>query len=289
MKAYEFIKSKQIQWALNHGIALIGSKGDHGLPSYTSELNQNLFEPMGPEVRCMFENGDGNELDGNPNNPAKMQAVHSSSALGVNVFHYWRRIGQVPIIAAACGFCEKGNLISQSIVFEDKYPIDNNLRPPPNIDVVIHNTDSSKFKLFAIECKFTEAYDPRKQKGIKEKYFQIPTIWTGLSHLLELAQSISPLDKKFIHLDAAQLIKHILGLSYKHPDKDNFKLLYLWHDAFGEEGATHRSEVEAFSKVAKNDGIHFLSMTYQELIATLSNHYRQENKEYISYLTERYL
>jgi hypothetical protein len=26
MKAYEYILSKQIQWALNHGIKLVGSK-----------------------------------------------------------------------------------------------------------------------------------------------------------------------------------------------------------------------------------------------------------------------
>jgi len=288
MRAYEFIKSKQIQWALNRGIVLIGSKGDRGLPSYTPDLDQNLFEPLDTKTLDMFKGGDGNEVDGSPDSPAKMQAVHSSSALGVNIFHYWQRIGQVPTIAAACGFCEKGNPVPKKIVFEDKFPIDSEFRFSPNIDVVIHNSESSPFKYFATECKFSEAYSPQGHAGLKPEYLQLP-IWSGLSRLQELAQSISPADKQFTYLHAAQIIKHILGLSQKYHDKENFKLLYLWYDALGKEGAIHRAETEAFSKVAKDDGIHFLSMTYQELIVTLSNHYRQEHKDYVQYLTERYL
>src|SRR3990170_6972930 len=106
MKAHEYILSKQLTWALNQGIALIGSKGQRGRPTYASTLKDNLFEPLEPEVRKSFERGDGKEIKGNP---AKMQAVHSSSAMGVNILQYWQKIGQVPEIAAACGFCRKGN------------------------------------------------------------------------------------------------------------------------------------------------------------------------------------
>ena len=44
MKAREYIISKQIQWALNQGIRLIGSKGRRGRQTYVSYLNDNLFE-----------------------------------------------------------------------------------------------------------------------------------------------------------------------------------------------------------------------------------------------------
>lgn len=91
MKAYEHILSKQIQWALNRGKPLIGSKGRQGRPAYTSTLDQNLFEPLERSVRKAFLDGEGNEIIGSPDSPAKMQAVHSSSALGVNVFRYWLR------------------------------------------------------------------------------------------------------------------------------------------------------------------------------------------------------
>lgn len=39
---------------------------------------------------------------------------------------------------------------------------------------------------------------------------------TGLPNLYELAKEISPDNNKFRHLDAAQLIKHILGLKKKY-------------------------------------------------------------------------
>jgi len=285
MKAYEYITAKQTQWALNRGIPLIGSEGSRGRPAYTPELNQNLFEPLDLDVRKSFEQGDGNEISGNP---AKMQAVHSSSALSVNVFQYWQRIEQVSVIASACGFCRKGNAVSQKIVFEDKYPIDDKFQFSPNIDVVFHNSDSSRFKRFAVECKFSESYSSQEHNGIKPAYIGLVPIWSGIPTLYDLAKSICPNDNRFIYLHSAQLIKHILGLKAKC-DKNGFRLLYLWYDVLGKEGAIHRDEIEKFSEVAKADSIYFDAMSYQELILALSKEYRQGHTGYIKYLSERYL
>jgi hypothetical protein len=80
MKAYEYILAKQIHWALNQGISLVGSRGKRGRGAYTHILEENLFEPLDPDVRKHFETGDGGEINGSRNKPAKMQAVHSSSA-----------------------------------------------------------------------------------------------------------------------------------------------------------------------------------------------------------------
>jgi hypothetical protein len=289
MKAYEYIISKQIQWALNQGIDLIGSKGERGRPAYTRELNQNLFEPLHPVVRSRFEQGNGNEISGNPDSPAKMQAVHSSSALGVNVFQYWERLGQVPVIAAACGFCDKASNVSEKIVFEDKYSTGIPNHFPPNIDIVIHNSDLSKFGLFAVECKFSEAYSSEGHSGLAPAYLTLPLAWSDIPNLYEFAKSISPNDEKFIYLHTAQLIKHILGLKSHSNSKQGFKLLYLWYDAFGTEGAKHREEIGQFAEITSADGILFQAMTYQELILTLAKDYRQEHPEYVQYLTERYL
>jgi hypothetical protein len=62
MTAYEYILSKQTQWALNHGIQLVGSKVSRGRPAYTSDLNRNLFEPLEPSALESFLHGDGNEI-----------------------------------------------------------------------------------------------------------------------------------------------------------------------------------------------------------------------------------
>jgi len=286
MKGYEYILAKQIQWAFNHGITLIGSKGQLGRQAYTSILEENLFMPLAPNVRDSFKKGDGAEILGSPNRPAKMQAVHSSSALSVNIFQYWQ--DKLPAIAAACGFCRKGNKISGKIVFEDKYSVDERFPVAPNIDVVIHNSVSAKVRRFAIECKFTEAYGSQKHLGLKPKYLTLDEVWNDIPGIHGLAKSLCPDDNRYRHLHAAQLIKHILGLKNRY-GKDGFRLLYLWYDVFGEEGAVHRNEIEDFSKKTRLDAIKFHSMSYQELIVKLSNEYRSSHGEYIRYISERYL
>jgi hypothetical protein len=288
MNAYEYIVSKQIQWALNNGKDLGGSKGSQGRPTYTKNLDQNLFAPLDLSVRNSFDKGDGHEVIGDLNTPAKMQAVHSSSALSVNIFQYWLISNQVSEIAAACGFCRKGTAFSESIKFEDKYPIDDSFILSPNIDVVFHNSDSSRFKRFAIECKFSEAYNSHGHGGLKPKYLNLTTPWSDILKLREFAKSICPNDDKFKYLHPAQLIKHILGLKAKC-GKNGFRLLYLWYDVIGKEGAIHREEIKKFSEVANADDIYFASMSYQELIILLAKEYRQEHAAYIKYITERYL
>lgn len=288
MKAYEYILAKQEQWAKNHGIKLIGSKGFHGRPLYTSELDQNLFESLETAVSEYFMKGDGNEIFGSPDSPAKMQAVHSSSALCVNIFQYWQKIKQVPIIAATCGFCKKGNNVSKRIVFEDKYPIDDKFRISPNIDVVFYNSDLVKVKRFAIECKFSEAYTLRGCHGIRPEYIGLSEIWKNIPCLYDLAKSLCPDDNRFLYLHPAQLIKHILGLK-RNFGKEGFKLLYLWYDVLGEEGAIHRQEINTFSEIARSDNVKFNALSYQELIMRLSNEYRYEHESYIMYITNRYL
>ena len=62
MNGYQYIMAKQIAWASNCGLTLVGSKGLRGKPAYTPALNQNLFQPLLPEVRESFEAGDGSEL-----------------------------------------------------------------------------------------------------------------------------------------------------------------------------------------------------------------------------------
>lgn len=288
MRAYEYILTKQTQWALNRGIPLIGSKGSRGRPAYIPQLNQNLFEPLEPSVRASFNKGDGSEINGTTNSPAKMQAIHSSSALGVNIFQYWQKNNLVPLIAAACGFCKKGSNVSESIVFEDKYKIGEKFQFDPNIDVVIYNYESVKYKRFAIECKFSEAYGSRRHDGLKKKYIGLGELWDDIPNLYGFAKSISPKDDKFIHLHPAQLIKHILGLK-KHFKKHGFRLLYLWYDVLDQEGAVHRNEIEIFSEIVRADEIRFHAMSYQELIAKLSNEYREQHGQYIKYITDRYL
>jgi len=287
MKAHEYILSKQIQWAYRNDIVLIGSKVNRGRKAYTQKFDDNLFESLMPETEKNFKKADGGELTGNLY-PCKMQAVHSSSALGVNIFQYWKRKKQFPAIAAACRFCSTGNTSSQDINFEVKYPISGKFSRSPNIDVVINNSSKSRFKVFAIECKFSEAYYSRKHSGIKSKYIDLDTIWDDIPNLLEFAKAMSPDDNRFNHLHPAQLIKHVLGLKNKF-GKNKFRLLYLWYDTIGPESGIHHKEIDEFTEITKADNIHFHAMSYQDLIIRLAKKYRDTHRDYIDYITSRYL
>jgi hypothetical protein len=288
LSGYEYIISKQIQWAKNNDKPLIGSKGERGRPTYTLDLDQNLFEPLIEKNQTRFEGGNGQEILGSQDSPAKMQCLHSSSALGVNLFQYWQKRGLISEIAAACGFCRRQSDYSERLVFEEKHRIKTNFVIPPNIDVVIHNKVSAPYKLFAVECKFSETYGGRAHGGLKSKYLGDTSLWTDLSSLEKLAHEINPDDHRYTYLHAAQLIKHILGLKAS-VGKEKFRLLYLWYDVLGKDGAVHREEVEDFAKFAESDGVRFHATTYQELIIILDRHYRDDHPEYIKYLTERYM
>src|SRR5687767_8908705 len=97
-----FVLERQLAWSRRHNLPLQGSKGARGRPTYTP-LERNLFEPLSPQARSEYNSGDGRELGNTNGSPGKMQALHSSSALCCNVFHYWRRVGRPEAIARACG------------------------------------------------------------------------------------------------------------------------------------------------------------------------------------------
>jgi len=290
MKGHKFILSKQVQWARRKNIALIGSKVDKGFPAYTKKLNENLFEPLADDVIADISKGDGGEISNKNNFPARMNAVHSSSALGVNIFHYWKTNHKIDNISHACGFSAKQNKTQTNISFEQKFEISNQFSKSPNIDVIIENNNNAQFKVFAIECKFSEPYSNYKHGGIDPKYFNkdIMPLWKNMPRLFDLAKRISPIDNEYKFLHPAQLIKHILGLKNKF-GKTSFRLLYLWYDVPGEEGCNHRNEIDKFKEYTKADNIKFSSISYQELITNLADKYYTTNEEYIGYITDRYL
>lgn len=287
MNGYQYNLAKQTEWAKNHSLDMIGRKVTHGRHAYTIDLDQNLFQPLLPDMQDAFAAGDGGEI-GSPGLPGKMQAIHSSSALAVNIFQYWKSIGQISLIAAACGLCKQGSETSCDLQFEEKYPIDDSFGLHPNVDVVIHNKRDAKIQRFAIECKFSEAYGSYKHAGLKAKYLDVADRWDDIPHLRVFSERISPDDKEFKHLHPAQLIKHILGMKRKF-GLGGFRLLYLWYDVLGEQGKRHHDEVAHFGQVARADGLMFHSLTFQELIARMADRFRTDHSEYVRYLTERYL
>ena len=288
MNGFDYILTKQISWAKRNKINLVGSEITKGRQAYTQTIKENLFEPLLPETKTEIDNGDGGELKENATHSAKMCAVHSSSAIGVNVLQYWKN-KTLSDIAYSLGLCRKDNKSAIKISFEQKFKISNKFSFDPNIDAVIYNGKNDTIKAFGIECKFSEAYSSRKHPGLKERYLtEIPEQWKDIPKLFDFAKTISPDESIYHHLHPAQLIKHILGLKNEY-GKSGFRLLYLWYDVLGAEGCKHRKEIEKFSEITKLDKIKFHSISYQELIIKMQKDFYKGNEKYINYLTDRYL
>ena len=321
MDGLEFIKLKQQSWAKRQGLGLVcGTISGNGERNYLNSLRDNLFEELSQENSEYYHSGDGNETEDTKNRLAKMKALYSSSALVLNLFQYWQGKDAAPILAA-CGLwhrsSEPAQLLKQvgspsfqvidipakplevEIKFEQQFEIskDKSLFPhAPNLDVFIH----LGLPDIAIEAKFAEPYRDKPQ-GLSKKYIEGTSFWNGMPNLYGLAKEISPDNTKFQYLDAAQLIKHILGLKKHYEElnsnlgtqkrliKKGFRLLYLWYDVLGEDSMKHRAEIEEFAEIAQKDNVKFSHITYQEVIAKLSKEHYAGNEKYLNYLTDRYL
>jgi hypothetical protein len=87
------VRRDQERWARAQGYA-VDARG------YLKTVELNLREPLSARARAAFDAGDGGELSDSRSRPAKMRALHSSSALAVNVFDYWTAHDPAPLAKA---------------------------------------------------------------------------------------------------------------------------------------------------------------------------------------------
>lgn len=268
------ILERQSKWAISAGL----NPDQHG---YLANYESNLFQPLNPQSKKAFDQGSGSELLDRPTGPAKMRALHSSSALAVNFFDSWVGTDSSQL-TEILGLGEE----AVSIRFEGQYPtgLPGN---PPNLDVVL---ELHSGLTVGIESKFTEWLVPKSQNKapFKEKYFPpgdgvLERV--GLPETQHVAEEIQSRSLTFRHLDAPQLIKHALGLATHYGA--NFRLFYVYFDAAGVEGNKHREEISVFSERLKAE-LGFKAFSYQELIGKMEK-CSGVTKQYLEYLRARYL
>lgn len=271
----EGIIAAQLEWARSAGLE---PDGKGYLPSY----QDNLFQPLSAAARAAFEKGSGSELVDKPSAPAKMRALHSSSALAANAFDFWATHPNRPLLNAL-GLPDTHEA---KIRFEDQYPtgLPGN---PPNLDVVL---ELATGELVGIESKFTEWLSPKSPgaKPFKDKYFpEGQGVWerSGLASSQQLAGKIQAGEVQFRHLDAGQLLKHALGLACRPGTK--FRLFYLYFDCDNSAGELHRSEIGAFAS-AVGPELGFQAHSYQRLFSSLIGQ-GAGSEAYRSYVSDRYL
>lgn len=248
---------------------------------YLASVDENLYMPLSVQALDAFEKGSGSELVDTPSRPAKMKALHSSSALAVNFFDYWTERDGAPLLQAL-GFNDDS---VKSITFEAQYStgLSGN---PPNLDIAIELASGITL---AIESKYSEwlTAKPRKQQPFKSKYFPAPEeLWRqrGLADCETLAHAMQQGQVEYKYLDAPQLLKHALGLAAHL--KEKFVLIYLYYDWPGPESECHQNEITDFSDRV-GEGLRFRAMTYHELFSKLSG-MPQIDAGYLDYLRNRY-
>ena len=253
------VMQKLDDWSKQHNIEMDED-------CYVRELKSNLFQQLKEETRDEFIEADGNELSG------KMLALHSSSALAINFFE--------PMRTAPSNTAKLfgSNSHMDSFKFESKHRV---ITTAANLDFEFYGKHYS----IAVEAKFLEPYRKRPSFIFSPAYFSSKNsgIWDNLRICRNLAES----NPGYQYLDAAQLVKHIVGLSRTYGTQKKFTLVYLW---YGEkdfsECRTHQNEIEDFTEKI-NPEISFCAYTYQDMFKKI-----QETNictpKHVRYLGERY-
>jgi hypothetical protein len=239
----------------------------------------NLRVPL--DADALAELARGSELVPYATRPARFHSLCSSAALVVNVFAYWRGRDQTALLRAL----GVGGTGGTRLKFEEPLPT-GLAGDPPTVDVALYRPDG---RLVAVESKFAEwlVRRPRRQRAFKDKYFPPGRcVWAeaGLPRCQALAAELQDGRERFKYLNAAQLLKHALGLATG--GFADCPLVYLYYDHPGRESAAHRGEVErARERLAAELELH--GVTYQALFAALRGE-PDVAREYVDYLAQRY-
>ena len=302
----DIIRIKQQLWAKSHIADKLRDGNYHD--THTRKPDDNIYKGLTPQTRKEFNDAKGGELkEGRQGFPAKMTALHSSSALCVNVFQYFQDKSndlKLDMLQSCQLLDSKNNGIVKSFEFECmRFKIKD--ISTPNIDFV---AEISPSRVIAIESKFNEPYAYSHDNFLREEYYlpENKIIWNGLAklynaldieHKEEIKDGNGLIGKlvfpDYKYLDAVQLLKHLLGVVNSSDKKSEIWLTYLWYDSLGGKGLAHRAEIEDFRKLIEGNTssrIKFRHITYQEVICNLNSILdRTEHEEYLNYITNRYL
>ena len=215
---------------------------------YAASAERNLVPGVRLEdIQADFAQGSGQELEG------KFRAAHSSSALAANSFGLWRKNPQALSLLGETGFT--------FLQFEKQCPTGLG-GIPPNLDFLVAGPDvvigaESKFLEFLTpkQPKFAASYQPKNLP-------QLEPCWARLIDDLKAGPKQ--------YLDAAQLVRHYLGLRNQPAFKGKKIVLFYvfwepenWADF--PEYRQHRAEIAAFQAKIQDSEVSFAWTSYPQL------------------------
>jgi hypothetical protein len=262
----------QRRWADAHGVHYDA----HGC---VRDLVDNLRVPL--DDATLAELTRGSELEPGPSRPARLYSLCSSAALVLNAFGWWRGRDHTALLRALGVDGPGGTRLELEAPLPTGLPGD-----PPTVDVALFRPDGRRV---VVESKLAEwlVPIPRGKRVFKDKYFaQGRPVWAaaGLPLAQALAEDLQDGRERLKYLNAAQLLKHALGLA--NNGLATSALVYLYFDRPGKEAATHRAELARVSERLAPE-LELRVSTYQSLFAALRDVPDLE-RGYIDYLARRY-
>ena len=242
-----------------------------GYPLYVADLEQILVPGVQKDA---FEGdlaqGAGSELESQGVMPPKFQAARSSSALVVNTFGYYKKLPSELSCFGIDGF--------DDFCFEAKCPTGISV---PHLDLLLTRGRD----VFAVESKFLEPLE-RKEAKFAESYGSVVDKLAD-SQWKDVYQLLKRNSRHYQSLDAAQLVKHYLGLRNSFPNTDvNFFYLY-WEPINSSEiplFVRHASEVSDLVQRVEASHIPLKAITYRDVWL----HLESTNPKHVDNLRSRY-
>jgi hypothetical protein len=185
-----------------------------GYPAYAQSPESVLVPGLDLRAfRTDLDRGQGGELQSEGGKPPKFHAAHSSSALAVNTFGVFRQ--------STAGLELAGESVFTSLEFE--YPCPTGAgRGVANLDVVAQ----AKNCVVGVESKLRE-FLRSKPAQFSPKYDRVieslaDRSWTAFF------QDLKRKPTALRHIDAAQLVKHYLGLRNTFKNQRTVLLYLFW-------------------------------------------------------------
>lgn len=217
-------------------------------PSSNGWLNcykQNIYGSMACKHLEMFNNGDGDELH------SKARAVHSSSMLAYNFFHWINKENTFIW----------GGVTYSEVYFEVKMKTIKGSERCANMDVVLIGKKEDKNHILFIESKFLEyEYAKSKKKELSPKYYESDNWYYTINKkneeikwggILKKWDEMLAMKKKHSYLEGIkQNITHLFGIHS----------LYKWNEI---EKEYEKREISEHLKNIANYEVGFINLIYE--------------------------
>ena len=227
-------------------------------------LTENVFLPGVPKERILksLAASPGNEIAS-----GKLLSPVSSAALAVNSIGWF--IERTDLFPAFPGMESLSPAESVDVEYQARFPWRGGHHP------WLDGAVTTKTHLIGIESKRYEPFRDSKKPSFSDAYDR--PVWEGIEPYAVLKDSLRTGDLKYEHLDAAQLVKHALGLCTDAKRKGlKPGLVYLYAEPTdiveSEHGrqdiARHRSEIADFAKRVASAQISFIGVSYHSWISS---------------------